>query len=167
MNVIANTTVISNFATVGRIDLLHNLLTEVHISTEVFSEILDGITEGVEHYRGIEAHVYPLTPDGWLHLTPLQGDEELRIFNRFPSALHRGEASSLAIAAQRRWVFLTDDFQARKAARSLGVSISGTLGVLIEAVKRALISRDEADALLNQMITAGYRSPHGTVSELL
>jgi predicted nucleic acid-binding protein len=33
MNAIANTTVISNFAAVGRLDLLRDLLGQVHIST--------------------------------------------------------------------------------------------------------------------------------------
>ena len=167
MKVIANTTVISNFAAVGRLDLIHDLLTEVYISTDVYGEIQDGVTEGADHYAGIEGHIYPFALDGWLHLTPLQGDEELRLFSRLPAALHRGEASCLAIAAQRSWLFITDDARARKAARALDVPIYGTLGLLIEAVKVALLAASEADTLLSQMIALGYRSPHSTVSELL
>jgi hypothetical protein len=167
MKVIANTTVISNFAAVGRLDLIRGLLIEVCISTDVYGEIQDGITEGIEYYTGIEDHIYPFTLDGWLHLCPIQGDEELRLFNQLPAALHRGEASCLAIAAQRGWAFITDDSRARKAARALGISISGTLGLLIEAVKIDLLSASEADRLLDMMIALGYRSPHGTVSELL
>ena len=62
---------------------------------------------------------------------------------------------------------LFDDSRARKAARSMGVPISGTLGLLIEAVKANLLSVLEADNLLHEMILLGYRSPHGTVSELM
>lgn len=87
--------------------------------------------------------------------------------SKLPAALHRGEASSLAIAAHRGWAFLTDDAKARKTARALGVPISGTLGVLIRSIGAALLDAAEADALLSQMIQAGYRSPHDTISELL
>ena len=38
MNVIANTTVISNFASVGRLEVLRQLLTEVFISTDVYGD---------------------------------------------------------------------------------------------------------------------------------
>lgn len=167
MMVIANTTVISNFAAVRQLDLLRRLLNAVYISTDVYAEIQDGIAEGIRAYDGIDAHIVPFSEDGWLHLTALQGDEELRLFNRMPASLHRGEASCLAIAVQRGWAFVTDDASARKTARTLGVPISGTLGILIEAVSTAALSAPEADRLLEEMIASGYRSPHRTVSELL
>ena len=46
MSVIANTTVISNFASIGQLELLRQLYTKLHISTEVYVEVLDGIDEG-------------------------------------------------------------------------------------------------------------------------
>jgi predicted nucleic acid-binding protein len=41
MNVIANTTVISNFAVVGRLDLLRDLLGQVYISTDSYDKDAD------------------------------------------------------------------------------------------------------------------------------
>ena len=78
MNVIANTTVISNLATVGRLDLLRDLLGRVYISTD-----------------------------------------------------------------------------------------SGTLGVLVQAIKTELLPLDEANSLLKQMIQTGYRSSYNNLAELL
>ena len=112
MNVIANTTVISNFASIGRLDLLPQLLGEVYLSTEVYAEIQDGLAEGHAFYTGIETQVYPLAPQGWLRLTSLDSDAELRLFGQLLESLHRGEAASLAIAAQRGWAFFTDDARA-------------------------------------------------------
>lgn len=165
--VIANTTIISNFASVGRLDLLRGVLDEVYISTDVFAEIQDGFAEGNLFYRGIEQNISPLAPDGWLQLTSLHGDAELQLFARLPAGLHRGEASSLAIAGQRNWVFLTDDAKARSTAHALGIAISGTLGLLLKATQAELITAEEADGLLTQMLQNGYRSPHSTISELL
>ena len=167
MSVIANTTVISNFASVQRLDLLQQVLKRLYVSTEVYAEIQDGKNEGIEYYAGIEANIYPFVADGWLHLTTLHGEDELRLFNRLPASLHRGEASSLAIASARGWVFLTDDSRARKEARVLSVAISGTLGLLIQAMKRSVVTDFEADDLLQRMIAMGYRSPYGTIRELL
>lgn len=64
-------------------------------------------------YEGIESHLYPLAPTGWLRLTSLQGGDELRLFNQMPATLYRGEASCPAVAAQRGWAFLSDDAHAR------------------------------------------------------
>ena len=60
MNVIANTTIISNFASVSRLDILRELLEQLYITTEVYAEIQDGLAEGYDFYAGIESHMYPL-----------------------------------------------------------------------------------------------------------
>ena len=76
------------------------------------------------------------------------GEDELSLFSRFPSHLHRGEASCLAIAHNRSWLFLTDDKAARKAATNLGVLISGTLGCLVLGVERDLYTLEQANGWL-------------------
>jgi predicted nucleic acid-binding protein len=167
MNVIANTTIISNLASVGRLDLLHDLLGTVYISTDVYGEIQDGLAESCDFYTGIESIVHPLSPSGWLRLTAPSGNDELRLLGQLPSALHRGEASCLAIAIQRGWAFLTDDARARRAAQERGLDTSGTLGVLLQCIKNKRLSVEEADSLLEQMILGGYRSPYGSLIELL
>jgi predicted nucleic acid-binding protein len=167
MNVITNTTVISNFASVGRLNLLRQLFGEVYLSTEVYAEIQDGLAEGHAFYAGIETQVHPLTPQGWLRLISLTGEAELRVFGQLMDSLHRGEAASLAIAVQRGWAFFSDDARARQIGRNLHVPVSGTLGVLLRAVKAQFVSLVEANALLDQMIQAGYRSPYTNLAELL
>jgi predicted nucleic acid-binding protein len=167
METIANTTIISNFAAVGRLDILQALLGQVHISTDVYAEIQDGLAEDACFYAGIETHVYPLSEDGWLRLTALDNDAELRLFGQLPVALHCGEASCLAIARQRGWAFLTDDARARVAARELGIVLSGTLGVLVQAIRRGILPLDEGEQLLDEMIKAGYRSPFSHLAELV
>ena len=167
MNIIANTTIISNFAAVGRLDILRDLLGQIYITTDVYAEIQDGLIEGYDFYEGIESHIHPLALDGWIFLTALEGNEELRLFSHLPSSLHRGEASCLAIAARRGWAFLTDDARARKSARESKILISGTLGILVKALDKKLLSLDEADNLLHRMIQAGYHSPFSTLTELI
>jgi len=114
MSTIANTTVISNFAAIGQLDLLHRLFKRLYISTEVYEEIRAGLEEGYEFYTSVERVVRPLFEAGWIELTTMSGEAELRLFGTIPSKLHRGEASSLAIAKERGWLFLSDDTAARQ-----------------------------------------------------
>jgi predicted nucleic acid-binding protein len=167
MDVIANTTILSNFASVGELELLHDLLGDIHISVDIYAEIQDGLAEGSTFYQNIDRYIYPFSETGWLRLTSVQHDAELLLLGQLTSSLHRGEASSIAIAAHRGFAFLTDDAKAQSSARSLGISISGTLGILIRSVTAGLLESVDADSLLGKMIQAGYHSPYSTISELL
>jgi predicted nucleic acid-binding protein len=167
MKAIANTTIVSNFCATRQLDVLRRVVTQVYISTDVYAETQDGLSEGYDFYAGIEAQVYPLAADGWLRLTALQDEGELRLFAELQTTLHRGEASSLAIAARRGWAFLTDDARARRVVRELNVRVSGTLGILVQAVKQGVLSLREADLVLEQMIQAGYQAPYVSLAELV
>jgi len=166
VTVIVNTTVLSNFAFVERLDLLESLLGVVYIATDVYAEILDGLAEGYAFYDAVEHEIQAPSGEPWLLLTA-PTDEELRLFTALLGALHQGEAACLAIAATRGWAFLTDDRRARRAARRLNTLVSGTLGVLVEAIKSDLIGIDQANALLAKMMKAGYYSPYDNLAELL
>jgi predicted nucleic acid-binding protein len=167
MQTLVNTTVLSNFATVGRLDLLQTVFGILYLTQAVFEEIQTGLDEGYSHYAGIEAYIYPFHRDGWLHLTTIESEEELRVFQSLPAKLHRGEATSLAIAKCRRCHFLTDDRAARHKADELGIPKAGTLAVLVRAVRQSLISLEQGNVLLKQMIAAHYRSPIADLRDLL
>jgi predicted nucleic acid-binding protein len=136
MAVIANTTLISNFAGIGRLDLLSRLWDKLYISDQVFDEIKAGLNQGYTFYTGLEQIIFPFSSTGWLHLTALNTPDEFRLFGQLLQTLHSGEASCLAIAYHRQWTFLSDDKAARKAAAGLNVPISGTIGVLLALVQR-------------------------------
>jgi predicted nucleic acid-binding protein len=61
---------------------------------------------------------------------------------------------------------LSDDLDARKLGRSLGVAVSGSLGALGLLVLRRILSMAEADALLTEMIQRGFRSPYRSLREI-
>ena len=58
MNVIADTTVISNFVSIGQLDLLRKLYSRLYISMGVYEEIQAGLREGYQFYRGIDNILY-------------------------------------------------------------------------------------------------------------
>ena len=159
MSVITNTTVLANFAATDSLDNLRILFGEIFLSIEVYQEIQRGLEEGYSFYSGIEKILHPMREDGWLRLTSLSTEREMLIFSSLPGQLHAGEASSLAIAQQRSWLFLTDDKAARRQAGERRVAVSGTLGCLVLGVERGLWTLDQANEQLGRIIAAGFFSP--------
>lgn len=50
-----------------------------------------------------------------------------------------GEAEAIALAYENAWKILTDDRQARSVARQMGLSLIGTIGVLVLAKQQEMI----------------------------
>lgn len=66
--------------------------------------------------------------------------------------LHSGEQEALHLCVERgNSLLLTDDTAARLAAKSLGVSAHGTVGLLIRSVRRHTRSKSEVLALLREI----------------
>jgi hypothetical protein len=66
-----NCTVLSNFAAVGRLDLLRDTIGPLCLPTEAYDEILAEQMAGYTFYDGIEQHIHPFTLDGWLRLVTI------------------------------------------------------------------------------------------------
>jgi predicted nucleic acid-binding protein len=94
-------------------------------------------------------------------------DAEAAMAAELERNLGRGEAACLAVGEFRKVLVLTDDRAARKVARSRGVQVSGTLGVLARLVDGETLSASQADDLLAAMMRAGYRSPVTSLAEIL
>jgi len=97
MSVIANTTVISNFACIRRLELLRQLYGELYISTEVYEEIRAGLEEGYQFYDGFEQLVHPFNAHGWIRLTGLIHEEELRPSGSLPPLAPVGQLAPTLI----------------------------------------------------------------------
>jgi predicted nucleic acid-binding protein len=167
MSVIANTTVISNFASINQLDLLRRLFGALYISTEVYEEIQSGLEEGYQFYAGIDQMTHPFVHDGWIRLTSMADEAEIALYGGLLSRFHRGEASCLVIARCRGWMLLTDDRVARDEGNRLGIMVSGSLGCLVLAVERGLCTLEQANIWLGEMIRQGYRSPISDLTSLL
>ena len=128
---------------------------------------MNGLEEGYDFYNGLEAEIYPLAETGWIEVVSMVDDEELRLFHPAPRRLQHGEAACVAIARHRNRSFLTVDKLARKTDREWGITVSGTLGVLVQRVKRGLVTVEAGDELLREMIDRGYRSPHASLQRFL
>lgn len=156
MILLVDNTVLSNFALVGRVDLLPLALGDsVATPTQVVIEFQDGITRGR----------LPETRLEWLKVLELLS-EELDLYSEYLKRVNAGEAACLAVAAHRNGRVLTDDRDARKLAAQMKIPISGTLGVLLRLVQIKELALSEANSLLKQMIAEGYRAPVEKLDDL-
>ncbi len=168
MNVVSNTTVLSNFANVGSVELLRRLFPNFFISVEVYQEIQSGFEEGYLFYDEVLRAIHPAAKDGWIQLTSLTGDEEVEHYLAMPTLLHQGEASSIAIAQSRGWLLLTDDRAARKAGRIPPDRLLRTCRRLGQLRRpRSMRTLVHANELLERIIRAGFYSPVADLSALL
>jgi len=78
-----------------------------------------------------------------------------------------GEASCIAVALERRISLATDDMKARKILQQFGGVVTGTLGILVRLINERIVSINEANAVLSDMIQEGYFSPVKDLNELL
>ena len=66
-----------------------------------------------------------------------------------------GEAEAIALASEKNCLLISDDKQARSAAKRLGVAVIGTVGVLIRAKQNGIIA--EIKPILNALDANDFR----------
>ena len=149
MAILLDTTVLSNFARVKLEYILQRIWgDQACVAIEVIEEYQAGVK------------VARLPSFTWAAVRVLKPSPEEKAFEQtMPQLLGRGERTSLAIAFNRRAAIATDDALARKVARNLGISITGTIGILQRAVQREMLADSQAQRALDEMIAAGYYSP--------
>ena len=163
-----DTTVLSNFASTGRLDLLDTRYRGVAFTTmEVISELRRGVKVGYSYLEYVLQQIEPVDSKGWLRILVPNSAAEHRMRSEFDQFLDPGEASCLALAISRRMTLVTDDLAARRLAEKKEVPLSGTLGILIALVRHKAFSLKDANAMLTVMIQRRYRSPVDRLDEFI
>ena len=129
---VCNASPLIGFERLERLDLLEALTTHLLIPPAVQTEVIGS---------------RPVPP--WIEVRPLAQPFSSHVLS---SRLGAGEREAIALAVEvGDCVLLLDDLAARRAAQSLGIRVSGTVGLLIKAKQRGLISqvRPLLDALLS------------------
>ncbi|NBD35823.1 MAG: hypothetical protein GVY30_07470 [Chloroflexi bacterium] len=165
---IFDTTVLSNFAAVHRLDLLKGHYQGVIFTTlEVSNELRKGAHAGYAYLQSALRQIEAIGPEGWIRLLSPDSVTEHRLRAEFDQYLDAGEASCLALAISRGFTLVTDDLAARRLAQARDVPLSGTLGFLIALTRENALPLDEANAILTTMIQRRYRSPVERIDELV
>lgn len=126
--VILNNTPLVAFWSLRKLSLLRDLFGEVVIPPAVASEFL-----AVEYISRQKA----LVQAPWIRVVSLVSPQQARVY----VGLDQGEAEVLALALlQSARLVIMDERKGRRYARRLDLPLTGTMGVLLLAKERGLIS---------------------------
>jgi len=147
-DVICDTSPIQYLHQLQALPLLRQLAAQVFVPPAVVAEIATG--------RGLGLDLPNLDELAWVTVRV-----PVRILATPETAdLGLGESEVLALALEQRdAVAILDEALARRAARMLGVRLTGTLGVLLDAKRVGLIA--QITPLLDRLQSLGFRlAPH-------
>ena len=106
---VIDNTALSNFAKVGKLELLKDVLGDSIITKEVLEESTLGLKREILPKVELPFKVVELE------------NEEIRLYEKLRVSLRKGEGSCIVVAKNRNGIVLSDDLDARKTAYLLGV----------------------------------------------
>jgi predicted nucleic acid-binding protein len=144
MQIVSNTTPISELYKINHLDLLRSLYGSIYIPDAVFQELQQAKT--VPHLGAAIAQTE------WIKVHSIHSPDKRQALQRRYPYLHRGEAAAIVLAqeltAQR---IILDDKRARQVAQAEGLPLIGTVGVILLAYRLGQRSRSEAEELLDRL----------------
>lgn len=155
---VLNTTVLSNFAYIDQVSLIAEL-----------SSICTVPAVREELHNGIDDHSYLLSAlDTLDEVIPVVEISET-VANReavVGAHLDSGEAQAFALADAHDGRLLTDDGDARSFAKEQGVTVVGSVGVLLAAIDAGQLNEETADEWLSTWIDEiGYYVPYRNIAD--
>jgi len=125
-------------AKLNLLHLLKELYGEVHIAKSVYDEVVvEGLHQGYDDAQTLKLF---LEQTGW---NPENNDLTSLPFELQEANIDLGERETLAVAiALDNCMVLMDEAVGREVARNLDLTVRGTLGLMLDAYRKGLISAD-------------------------
>lgn len=152
-------------ANLNHLKLLRELFNDVSVPEEVMSEIARGKELGFEDAEVIEK----AKKDGWIKTISLEDKQRKDVSELLQTfdGISRADASAIVLAESSDSVLCTDDGRAVTVAEVLDVKCIGTLGILLLAVKRDLMSKKQVRELALSLPKRGFYLTHSLLAEFL
>lgn len=84
------------------------------------------------------------------------------------SGLDDGESEAIILADELKSdVLIMDERKGRKVAQKLGINITGTVGVLLQAYSETMLSSDEIKAYLDRLKNSNIRLSESLIQKAL
>ncbi len=138
--VVSDSSPLIHLAKIGRLELLRLLFGEVLVPEAVYRECVIEGGEREDARRIAEAR--------WIRVLKIRDERLRKVLAR---ELDEGEAEAIVLALEEGAdLVLLDEREARRVARSLGLKVTGTVGILMRARREGMIEdlRRELDRLL-------------------
>ena len=145
MIVVANAGPLIALARIGHLELLRLLYGEIHIPPGVRDEV---VAAGQECPGAVE-----VSAANWIHVVKVHDTVAVQLLR---DRLGVGESEAIVLAMELNAdLLLMDEARGRRVAEGRGLNKTGTVGTLIMAKKRGLISA--VRPLLDRLRATGFR----------
>jgi predicted nucleic acid-binding protein len=139
MIAIINASPLIYLAQIGALKLLPKLFSKCYTTSIVKDEILN-------QKDAIEYTILEESFSDWLSVKESSDQKLLKRLEELQ--IHRGEASIITLAKElhdkeKENILIIDDLAAREIARTLGLKITGTLGIILKALRLSFITKIE------------------------
>lgn len=148
MLVVSNTSPILNLAIVDQLELIHQQFGEILIPNAVLEELK--VNEERPGSQAIRAAI----SSEWIKVKKVSNQTLAQLLKQ---TLDRGESEAIALAIEiQADLTLLDEREARKVAKSLGLNVTGVLGILLRA--KQMNKLESLESVINDLINkAGFR----------
>ncbi|WP_297457854.1 DUF3368 domain-containing protein [Thermococcus sp.] len=155
MRAVVNSSPLIFLAKLGLLDLLEKLFDDVYITEAVYHET---VVEGAGHEEAVL-----IANADFLKRVSVKNQ---RLVKFLLEMIDHGEAETIAFALENEVdLIVLDDKDARKVARGFGVKVAGTLGLLLLAKRRGVIS--QIAPYVEELRRNGFRISDEVVKRIL
>lgn len=158
MPVVSNTSPILNLAIVNQLERLRQQFSNIQIPNAVLDELR------IEEERPGSQAIRIAVASGWIQVHRVQNTALVQLLQQ---TLDRGESEAIALAIDLNadWTLL-DEREGRKVAKSLGLKVTGILGILLRAKQSGEL--DSLNLVITELIDkAGFRIAPDLLAKIL
>ena len=142
--VIVNSTPLIVLSNINQLRILKDLYQNIYIPQAVFDEVTAKNDSACQQLKD---------NTDWIHVCKIKDQTQKRMYQ---AKLHDGEVEVMILAQenQNKDLIIIDDNSAKKTAKYLGLTVTGSLGIILKAKKQGIIS--SVIPLMNQLIQNGF-----------
>lgn len=149
MIVVSDTTPVISLMKAGHLELLQKLFDIVYIPNAVKRELIENETYSEEAGMILDC--------GFLLVKEVENTKSVMILRNF-TGLDAGESEAIILADEKQSdVLLMDEHKGRQVAKKMGITITGTVGILAQAFDEGLLTKDEILLCIERLKENGIR----------
>ncbi len=149
MTAVSNAGPLIHLTKIGQLDLLKKIFEELVVPKSVWLEVVERGKEGGK------PDAFLIGNADWIKVVE-DPPNAVKIAER--AGIHEGEACAILLVRPMNVPVLLDDAGARKFAQGLGLTVVGSIGILIRGVKEELLTVDDGLNYLEKLANAMWLS---------
>lgn len=149
MIVVSDTTPLISLMKISLLDILQTLFEEIRIPEAVYEELTTN-ENFIDEAKQIQKSTF-------IKVVSVENPDVVKVLQQV-SGLDLGESEAIAYADKAKADFLLmDEARGRRVAKSMGLPIMGTIGVLLAAYEDQILSKDDVETALTGLKNANRR----------